>query len=770
MNYEAFISYRRVDTEIAKRIYDTLTEQRHQVFFDVDSLLAGDFTTEIKAAIRDSELVVALLTCDSVQRMVEKPQTDMVRKELKTAQRENRPIQFLWLMEEGGTQSALYDQLAVYPEDELLAWLARQNIMPFTADEDDVRRICGKVLETLEAERRRKFEQLRSATQQDLHQKFAIGERQYSYHGTSRAGIGGKYFPYGEGIMVDESSPFDSLVYEGDWEGDSEFSGRGTVYLEKKDGSQTKLYQGHWRKMQYHDIDGCLYDEETKACIYRGCFYEGKRNGEEGERFFHIDLYTLDKKALLYSGGVRANLETKSTDLEACLYGEQQVDNNKHFKGWYYKGAPVSGELQFPTGERYTGEIERRIVRVEGHRQMYCGPNTSNGFGRMLYPDGRIYEGEWGEHYRSNNLYCWYGRGIALYPSDGMEVRVEGAFVGNIPSDSRDVETKVSVRQDIEQEFRKVYYSAANDVCLPGIGGKEGTGEFTFRDGSSYRGKLVGMKLRKGWLYTPDNEQYEINNMTSDKKLALGVDRNDRKALELVLHCMDEIWEIFQIVAKGNPVSWRDFYMSTFLAVRDSYKEDQDEKQLPEYPYGDAIARRALAMCKMPPSRLYLLNDDELSSVYQWFKDQNELDMETLKEMAKNAKTSSAETNIIVKHKPVRQSALNLLVAEAEKAEEQAFIASRNAQKLQSTTVSDIAEKKRILSGNVHTEEETDKYMTYYLASSLFQNPIKGQEERNQMLALIAQKRLELTNASGANSSTITLPLLLDYVDIDKLK
>lgn len=34
MNYEAFISYRRADKEVAEQIFKALTEMRHRVFFD----------------------------------------------------------------------------------------------------------------------------------------------------------------------------------------------------------------------------------------------------------------------------------------------------------------------------------------------------------------------------------------------------------------------------------------------------------------------------------------------------------------------------------------------------------------------------------------------------------------------------------------------------------------------------------------------------------------------------------------------------------------
>lgn len=40
--------------------------------------------------------------------------------------------------------------------------------------------------------------------------------------------------------MVDNDNPFASTVYEGDWEGDYAFSGTGTVYRERKDGTRKK--------------------------------------------------------------------------------------------------------------------------------------------------------------------------------------------------------------------------------------------------------------------------------------------------------------------------------------------------------------------------------------------------------------------------------------------------------------------------------------------------------------------------------------------------
>lgn len=667
MIYEAFISYRRVDSAIAKRIYDALTEQRHQVFFDVNSLLAGDFTAEIKAAIRDSELVVALLTCESVRRMADNPQADMVRKELETARQEARPIQFLWLMEEGGAQSALYDQLAAYPEDELLGWLAGQNIMPFAADDGDVRRICGKVLETLEAERRRKFEQLRASTHQELHQKFAVGDRQYSYHGTSRLSLNGKSFPYGEGTMVDESSPFAFLVYEGNWDGDENFSGQGTVYREKKDGTRTKLYQGHWRNLKYHDSDGRLFDEETGACVYQGYFLEGKRLGEDGLCVFHMELYAPDdaeRKDPLYSGSAQA-LPTSAMELQRCLYGEEQLNDGRRFRGWYQKGRPASGDMSFPGGERYSGEVGRHTTYGKGQKREFCGPT---GFGRMIYPNGQVYEGEWG-----TGLYDfqWSGYGIALYPGDGLEVRVEGCFQAGLPSVTREVEAKVSVRQTGEQQFRQVYYSAANDVHFPGRD-SSGHGRFTFRDGSIYDGILRGLSLHKGRLYTPDGREYAIDRTSFSAGIVLGVNGRDQEAVELVLRCLDELWETFRPVMERNPQSWREFQLETFQAATHDERRSGSQPP-PEYPSGSSQARRALAMCSMPPSRLFLLGSDELGTMRTWFREHEIPDLESLKQQAEQEGPAQEAAAQEAAPEPVPTEALDYILPSHIRTQAEAF-------------------------------------------------------------------------------------------------
>lgn len=644
MNYEAFISYRRVDTEIARRIYETLAEQRHMVFFDVDSLLAGDFTAAIKVAIQDSELVVALLTCESIRRMADDPERDMVRKELETAKVYDRPIQFLWLQDSKGKSGSLYELLAEYAGDELLNWLAAQNIMAFTDEESEVRRICGKVLETLEDERRKKFDQLRGSSQPELHKRFSVGERQYVYHGNSRFGIDGKSFPYGEGTMVNESMSKSFLIYEGNWEGDESFSGHGTVYREKKDGTRTKIYQGHWHNLEYHDCEGRIFDEESGELIYEGYISHGKRNMADGVYFFHMELYDMgdtERKDPLYFGCVGGTDPTQP--LDRSIYGEGRGDDGTRFRGWYERYKLFSGELDFTSGERYSGGVLEETGRnPDGRRQKFYRPN---GFGRMIYPDGRIYEGEW-------NTGKWNGYGIAIYPGDGMEIKAEGYFRGSALSANKECEVKISIRRTGEKEFRQVYNSPAKGGYTPGAA-VTGYGNWIFSDGSIYEGKLRDVRLMKGNLYASDDSEYVIDQDSGSKNQTLGVDDANQEAIDLILRCMDEIWETLHPMMSKTPESWYDFQNEIFkgisaAAVSKEFRRSMTDDSLPEYPYGAFLPNRALAMCGMPPSRLFMLPEEEFDRVRSWFARQGKMDMEALKNMvetwdAENEKTCSEQ-------------------------------------------------------------------------------------------------------------------------------
>ncbi len=201
MNYEAFISYRRADKEVAEQIFNTLTAMRHRVFFDTESLDAGDFADHIRKAIEESEMVVSILTCDSIRRMVEDPETDMVRLELQECREKDKLVRFFWLHDDEGPQSDLYKMLGQYKDDAFFQWLLGQNITPFKGDEAGVRETCRLVLKAVERDSQRLA--------------LKVGDKEYVYYGETRVTWKGAVFPYGQGQMVENSGEDTFLIYEG---------------------------------------------------------------------------------------------------------------------------------------------------------------------------------------------------------------------------------------------------------------------------------------------------------------------------------------------------------------------------------------------------------------------------------------------------------------------------------------------------------------------------------------------------------------------------
>ena len=62
-NMDVFISYSRSDSEIADKLYDTLTEQGKRVWYDKKNLTeGGNFMDEIKKAIRTAKYFVPILS------------------------------------------------------------------------------------------------------------------------------------------------------------------------------------------------------------------------------------------------------------------------------------------------------------------------------------------------------------------------------------------------------------------------------------------------------------------------------------------------------------------------------------------------------------------------------------------------------------------------------------------------------------------------------------------------------------------------------------
>src|SRR5688572_2421894 len=90
-----FISYRRTNMPWALAIYQSLTSNGYDVFFDYESIASGDFEQIILGNIRARAHFLVVLTPTAVERCDEP--NDWLRREIETALDEKRNIVSIFL-------------------------------------------------------------------------------------------------------------------------------------------------------------------------------------------------------------------------------------------------------------------------------------------------------------------------------------------------------------------------------------------------------------------------------------------------------------------------------------------------------------------------------------------------------------------------------------------------------------------------------------------------------------------------------------------------
>lgn len=91
MSYDVFISYRRSGGEhAAKMIRDSLVEAGYKVFFDIESLRAGNFNTKIYSVIDECTDFILVLSPNALDRCSD--EKDWVRREVEYALSKNKNI------------------------------------------------------------------------------------------------------------------------------------------------------------------------------------------------------------------------------------------------------------------------------------------------------------------------------------------------------------------------------------------------------------------------------------------------------------------------------------------------------------------------------------------------------------------------------------------------------------------------------------------------------------------------------------------------------
>lgn len=175
-------------------------------------------------------------------------------------------------------------------------------------------------------------------------------------------------------------------------------------------------------------------------------------------------------------------------------YGVFIYDDGARYEGDFLAGKPHGrGILQFANGNKYLGhwvdsfrEGEGRLVFAEGHE--YRGSflrNVFHGFGVMTYANGDRYEGEF-----QNGRF--HGQGT-MYYADGS--RLESRWEQGVP-----MQGDARSQQAITGAFDR---NCNLEFC------QDGTGNYTYSDGSRYLGEFFkGLPEGQGTTYYINGDRY----------------------------------------------------------------------------------------------------------------------------------------------------------------------------------------------------------------------------------------------------------------------
>lgn len=293
MGYKVFLSYRRTDTEVATKLYQELSKRGRSVFFDTDALTTGDFKEKILANIQECVLFVSLLTTESLRRMYENANDDMVRREIEAAKKAGKPKLFFMLLDDPATQKGqLYNTLTAYQSDSLFVWLKNQNIIECQALDEDRSGVLG-IQNAVD-----KVNQSLDGQWQSL--KFSSGGVDFIYNGP----VWDDSDPYGIGRAEEDSSRQERLLYDGEWEYDR--NGRGTIYIvdsNKKSKSYTTgigtLTSGRMTRMGLciMTMDRCGFRDALM--VLAPDTVHSIPLAERGRMFFKVACHLLSRTSLI---------------------------------------------------------------------------------------------------------------------------------------------------------------------------------------------------------------------------------------------------------------------------------------------------------------------------------------------------------------------------------------------------------------------------------------------------------------------------------------
>ncbi|MBK8491764.1 MAG: caspase family protein [Saprospirales bacterium] len=219
--------------------------------------------------------------------------------------------------------------------------------------------------------------------------------------------------------------------------------------------------------------------EYANGSRYIGDFLGGKPHGkgilylENGNKYIGhwINNFREGEGRFVYADGHEYRGQFQRDAFHG--YGVMTYANGDRYEGnWAYDRQEGWGTYFFSNGQRYEGEF------VGGR---------FHGEGTMFYADGSRYEGLWEQGKQ-------HGEGIWVYP-DGQ--RATGQWAQGIPSAEEDV-------FDPAQEGSGTFDRNCNAVFC-----KDGTGNYTYSDGSRYLGEfLEGQPEGKCTVYYANGDKY----------------------------------------------------------------------------------------------------------------------------------------------------------------------------------------------------------------------------------------------------------------------
>lgn len=383
--YDVFISYRREDGgDLANYFNSELNRHGFRTYIDIKELTIGIFPEELEKAIKNSDLILVVLTDGSLERIEDN--SSYVRKELDIAYTNNKPLFIISKVEN------IYDKLEE-KTNKIYGKLKKQNIIEYNHNQSND--VIEKLKSTLDKLKNKKFDFdniiCDDNKKDEGYKKFEFKGFLYNYKGELRCDI-----PYNNGILVDIVS---DKRYEGQWFGWDYpgFSGKGKIYIDKK-----VVYEGQWRALKYFG-KGKLYEDDG---IYEGDFLDGYKNGQGKKIFNNGDYYIGEWHDSKISG-----------------HGEIRFNNGDHYIGQFSNNVIDGlGKYIYENGNKYDGNLLDGVPSGKGVMIYNTGYVIKGGFlqnkrhdeGELVNEVSKIiYKGKW-----SSDLFSEFGE---FYYSNGMK-------------------------------------------------------------------------------------------------------------------------------------------------------------------------------------------------------------------------------------------------------------------------------------------------------------------------------------------------------------